>query len=70
VEIVTRGKQRAVDVGEVNGRFHSARRPPAQEHTGASRPRPRIERYGWTGAEFAFSGADTFERTPAGWRRA
>ena len=32
------------------------------------RPRVRIERYGWTGADFVLSVAETFERTAAGWR--
>ena len=33
------------------------------------RPRVRIERYGWTGADFALTGAETFARTPEGWQR-
>ena len=33
------------------------------------RPQVRIERYGWTGADFASVGAETFTRTQAGWQR-
>jgi predicted phosphodiesterase len=34
------------------------------------RPRLRIERYGWAGADFAPVGSETFTRTPGGWQRA
>ena len=34
------------------------------------RPQVRIERYGWTGSDFALAGAETFTRTPGGWQRA
>jgi 3',5'-cyclic AMP phosphodiesterase CpdA len=33
------------------------------------RPRLRVERYGWTGNEFALSAAETFERAARGWQR-
>jgi 3',5'-cyclic AMP phosphodiesterase CpdA len=34
------------------------------------RPRVRIERYGWNGADFVLGSAETFTRTPGGWQRA
>jgi 3',5'-cyclic AMP phosphodiesterase CpdA len=33
------------------------------------RPQVRIERYGWTGADFARAGDETFTRTREGWQR-
>lgn len=34
------------------------------------RPRVRIERYDWTGADFSVASAETFTRTSGGWQRA
>jgi predicted phosphodiesterase len=33
------------------------------------RPQVRIERFGWTGDDFALAGSETFRRTPGGWQR-